>query len=347
MLLIRIKLIVLLNTMVFSKYFHPLPVDINLHPAYHEINEANKELQDRQLVPMNNVIPLSVLTSIWLVILAFLYFWSQFKLQQINSQQESEQLPTKLNAFPKWYNAVYQVLIFSWIGSWILALFAIPRGISYIQKILYTGDQTVIFIAPNTEFAVMIPSMFLAMAAGGLILKVLVAPFPKFDQFQAIKSHVNAKGEWGTLFLFTLIAWLFIGAIYILAMDNYIVFRKDGLAHNAFLRFTETKYSWQNIDKVRVYANVSWDKKDQDWDVAPHFDIVLNNGKAIDIWGGLGLGSPSGESLITAAGILHSNGVKIELDPVSDPNIASGYVAEAENNFRSVFSYVEKLQNND
>lgn len=287
---------------------------------------------------MGNLFPLLLLIGTWFVTLVLLYLIHSYKLQKVHSEMGAES--ENRSYFPKWYNALSTVMLVFYIGFFIGFGFGFPIVLSYLQEFFFKDKDTIIFLAPNTVIATMLPSLFLGISLGALLLKSLVSLFPSFDRFQARKSRQHVRYEWNWILLFSVISWLMAGPFYILSMDNYIALKQDGLIHNEFLRFTETKYSWQDIDKARVYADVSWDNEDGDWDVTPHFDIVVNTGKAIDIWGGFGFGSPSGESLIKAADILNLKGIEIELEPISNPQALAKYTAESD--VQKLFTHLEQ-----
>lgn len=316
-----------------------------------------------------NIMPLLLLVFVWLATLFLLFGLYKSKLQKIYSDKGDllKEKAGEYKVFPSWYGVLYGLVLVFFIGFFIFALFAFPIALSYIQKLLYVRGDTIAFIAPNTVLITLLPSLFLGMAVAAVLIKLFISLFPGFDQYQALKDRIgrNTQGlsaerrkeiwheamakvntrklsltEWQPILLFSMIAWLFIGPIYILAIDDYVAVKQDGIVNNPFVKFTETKYDWQDISKARIYANVSRDK--DGWSVSPHFDVIIKDGKSIDVWGGQGFGSPESDSLIKVADVLHSNGVKMEVEPINNQQALNSY-SDNGKTINDVFTHIESL----
>lgn len=148
----------------------------------------------------------------------------------------------------------------------------------------------------------------------------------KMADFQKISAL-----DWHWFFKAGLIVWLFVGPIYILAMDSYIIISQHGMAVNPVFGVTESDYSWQDIESAKIYSTT------QDSHFEPRFEIKTTDGNQIELWGGLGIGSPSSEALTRTIDLLNSNSLKIDCRlPVfpSDSDLSEHTKSEAGKVFR-------------
>lgn len=310
----------------------------------------------------------------WAIILAF--FWWGLKSKFGKKYSDDELLlpipKSSPEKFPVWFGYVYAIIMFLFFAFFIFALFYFPNIVVALQKLLYVKSDAILFLNSNTILVSMLPSLFLGMVVYAFVIKYLLNFFPKLNRYQAIRDRINfntqglskekkqeiwqsalekvdldklALSEWRQIFIMGFFVWLIAGPVYILAMDNYVMIKKDSIAVNPFLGFSEQQYPFQDLVNAEVSAG-AYKTKDGEYKMNPKFELQFKDGKKQDIWGGIGWGSPSSESLIEVSKILNSEGVKLEADPLDSEdeiNAVKEYNQESQTTVQSVFTYLKSI----
>lgn len=314
--------------------------------------------------------------TLWLIILAFLWAGLKSGLGKKYTDEELllPQPKHQPDSFPAWYGYIHALILFCFFAFFIFALFYFPNIIIYLQRLLYYKPDMTFFLAPNTPLISMLPSLFVGMVVYGVVIKFLLGLFPRLDEYQALRDRItfNTQGlskeqkqeiwqdalqkvdskklslaEWRQILFYGLIIWFIAGLVYVLAMDDYIALKGDKLIVNSFFELKESQYSLSDIKVVKVSPNASQDN-DGEYNLTPKFELELNDSKKVDIWGGLGWGSPSAESLIRTADTLHQRKIPFEIDKLdSDLELEAlrEYDSEAEKTVKTVFEHLQSFNN--
>lgn len=308
----------------------------------------------------------------WFLLVAL--FWKILRSRYNVQYSEKELVETKdtPEEFPSWYSPLYYSLIVSCLVASIGFMFLFPYLILFLQKVLYFSPEMVLFSANNTYIFAVAPSLLLGLILSGVIVNYLLSFFPKFDHYSTIKELFNSRytyssaavkkeawqkalknvnlkkltlSQWRPFLQQALVILCIAGPVYALAMDNYIALTQDKVIVNSFLDLKETHYPIADIKIIRVMPDAHIDT-DNESTLSPKFELEFTNGKKVDLWGGIGIGSPSPEKLIKTADLLREKNVPFEVDSLdSDLEISAlnAYAPEDQEKVKKVFNHIERF----
>lgn len=319
-----------------------------------------------------------LISSIVAFFILYVFIWglrSRFGKKYSDNQLLLKSPHKRIEQFPRWYTLLFLLVLLMFFVFFIACLFILPVYLAEVQKLIYYSDKTEIFIAPYMILASLIPSMFVGMVVYSLIYKILLLIFRQFDRYQALMARIyfgmNTQGlsqeekdelwndalkkvdleklaisEWRTIFIMGILVWIFAGPMYVLAMDTYVRVESDGIVVNPFLKLTEKKYKFSDVEKAVVSTRAYESKKEEgEYKMNPHFELQFKDGYKEDLWGGVGWGSPTADELILLAMALESKDVQIEVDQLDSEEelgVFKQYNDSANSTVGKVFEYFEK-----
>ncbi len=295
---------------------------------------------------------LLTLFGIWLGVLLFLVLLTQTGLckekepgalkavwkdieESVKDTGKDDEKPEKSAPVPPWCYQLWPSAIqaFVYIALTMASPFAIMNLSPRIQNLLM-HDPSDVLVGTNVGWATL-PAFFMMLVTNGLIIKILMTPFPICEAYSVIYTRVTrmilnvppeqraklerrllteayrrlkprdvAHNQWLPTLQITAAMWAITMPLYFLLLNEYVRVSNDGVFINSRFSFAEKKYPFDRIE----YAYIK--------EIPGQFDFGFRDGtQNINIWKEPLIFGQFDSKMIAIAKILRSHNVAVVVPP--------------------------------
>lgn len=253
------------------------------------------------------------------------------------------------------YKLINSFISFLVVALLLGSIFFLPPFLGEIQqKIFNPGNE--ILINYESKMLFILTAIFTAVITGFLMSALIrslkkeafrileIQAITKLNSF-GIDNYLFYKLYKILLFIIFLLAMVLFLVITSLAMDDYIKLNDHGISINKLFEFKERHYSWDLIKKAEIVLEER--TSGNNINLEPKFKVIFLDHEQIDLWGGGGLFSQSGEDVIKIIKYFKDQSkVKLsyEVPDERKRQMMDNYTAQTKKTILDVYSFLKNKQ---